>query len=1217
MWRALIMQIGEIFETRITEKIEPVIKVGEVQDEKKLAFEIGSFVVTPHIEEYTDSFLDHYTETIRKQTTEIGVWISGYFGSGKSHLAKMLAQVTANRTLDGIPATKRFNARVPASAERKKSIDRSLSLLNNCATSILAFNLNTLTDSRNTPLPSLLLSQYFLSKGYSSNYIFAKVIEAELDKLRKLPAFHQEVEKRSGKSWENIQSNPNFYRKHLYGAVCDIAPELFSMPEEVAEALRNAEKGEIFNIEFLIKTILTDVKTQEKETGKPVRIFFVLDESGQWIEDQHGRLAQLQALVEEAAIVGQGKIWILVTTHEDMGSVYKNAHALDSDFKKIEGRFRFKFGLTTENIELVLEDRIFKKTLIGKKDVEAIYQNNAGVIRGLGELANVSQNLPQCSSENFIKFYPFFPYQIHLIPEIVKAIRSKGGRSDSLSGSTRTLLAITQDVIRAGRRNYLQAAVGETVSFDEIYYNLLQEGEISAEIRREISKIQSVVPVATDLTPKLAEVLFLTGDLAYLPKTAANLARLLVSDTSQDLASLQPMIEAELDKLKKAKIVARIGDEWEFLTGERRTFEDAVDTVTAQLKFQDREDGLNKLISTHILGFETIPFKGHDFQTRLFFDNKMLVKNGHVDIRIISPFGHYSGKTISDYENESLKPENNQTIFIFSDRVSQFSEQLDRYVAMKEVVDRWQGDPNKSATERELANSKVTVDLPKLKGAVEGSIRQGLKQGHLIFRGSSHAIVSKSQNPGDAIRGEISHYFGTLYPKYDKMPIRIKSEQQDISDILAGAKNLSQDVKSLKLYDKTGQLDAHIPLIDEIRIYLINRLNKKQRTLGQEILDNFEIPPYGWDPNAVRIGIAAAVRAGMIKISVSKKIYTNPADTELIATMRNSKAFSKAEVILEETDVDTAVLITVRTLLIELTGNRKIDETPSDIAAASVKYLTDIKKKGDDAQIWAKAANFPLPEFFTAGMETIETLLGLTNPVHHVKEWEAKSPTIKDELNEVLAVHAFYGKNAELFKGTRELYIILQSIHYKIPKENIILHFLNNYATADNDASIHKKDTWQKLQDNKAHVLTEVEALKRMWRQAATESVLPLKNRIDQDNTTGLLTAEEIAPFETACQNMTTEIEGESDLIKIALLPDKISGRVNDLIAHLERLIKSKDTDGEEEEGGGGGNKQVRKIKLIASPRRIKTITEWNGLKNDLDAQINAALDQGDELELS
>jgi hypothetical protein len=1207
------MQIGEIFETRITEKIEPVIKVGEVQDEKKLASEIGSFVVTPHIEEYTDAFLDHYTDTIRKQTTEIGVWISGYFGSGKSHLAKMLAQVTANRTLDGIPATKLFNARVPSSADRKNSIERSLSLLNNCATTVLAFNLNTLTDSRSAPLPTLLLSQYYLSKGYSSNYIFAKVIEAELDNLHKLAAFHQEVEKRSGKTWGNIQTNPNFYRKHLYGAVCTIAPEMFSTPDEVAEALRNAEKGEIFNIEFLIKTILTDVKAQEKETGKPARIFFVLDESGQWIEDQQGRLAQLQALVEEAAIQGQGKIWILVTTHEDMGSVYKNAHALDSDFRKIEGRFRFKFGLTTENIELVLEDRIFKKTLTGKKQVEAIYQDNAGVICGLGELANVSQNLPQCSSENFVKFYPFFPYQIHLIPEIVKALRSKGGRSDSLSGSTRTLLAITQDVIRAGRRNYLQAPIGETVSFDEIYFNLLQEGEISADIRREISKIQNAVPAATDLTPKLAEVLFLTGELNYLPKSTDNLARLLVADTSQDLASLQPIIEAELEKLKKAKIVARIGDEWEFLTGERRTFEEAVETIAAQLKFQDREEGLNKLISTHILGFDTIPFKGHDFQARLSFDNKMLVKNGHVDIRIISPFGHYSGKTISDYENESLKLESNHAVYIFCDRVPQFSDQLGRYIAMKEVVDKWLGDPNKSATERELANSKATVDLPKLKDAVEGSIRQGLRQGHLIFRGSSRAIVCKSgQQAGEAVRTEIAHYFGTLYPKYDKLPVRIKSEQQDISDVLAGSKTLSQDVKSLKIYDKTGQLDTHIPLIDEIRIYLTNRQNKKQRTLGQEILDHFETPPYGWDPNAIRIGIAAAVRAGMIKIAVGKKIYTNPADTELSSTMRNSKAFNKAEVILEETDVDTAVLIAVRTLLIKLTGNRKIDETPSDITIAAVKYLQEVKKKGDDARIWANAANFPLPEFFTAGMESIATLLNLTNPVHHVKEWEAKSPTIEDELNEILTVHTFYSTNAEPFKGTRELFITLQGIQYKIPKDNIIHHFLGNYATADKDATIHKKDIWQTLQDNKAHVLTEVEALKRIWRQTAKESLVSLKNAIKEAKDTGLLSEPDISPFETAHRSMATEIDEETDLIKIALLPDSISGRVTDLIARLEQLIKSKDTGG----GSGDGRKLIMKIKLFPSPRRIRTVAEWADLKKDMDTQITAALEQGDEVEL-
>jgi hypothetical protein len=246
-------------------------------------------------------------------------------------------------------------------------------------------------------------------------------------------------------------------------------------------------------------------------------------------------------------------------------------------------------------------------------------------------------------------------------------------------------------------------------------------------------------------------------------------------------------------------------------------------------------------------------------------------------------------------------------------------------------------------------------------------------------------------------------------------------------------------------------------------------------------------------------------------------------------------------------------------------------------------------------------------------MESIETLLNLTNPVHHVKEWEAKSTTIEDELNEILAVHTFYSKNAELFKGTRELYSTLQSIQYKIPKGNVIHHFLNNYTMADKDASIHKKDVWQTLQDNKASVLTEVEALKRTWRQAAKDSLAALKNAIEAAKATGLLLEQEISPFETAYQSMATEIDEETDLIKIALLPDSISGRAKDMIARLEELIKGKDTGG----GGGDGRKRVKKIKLFPSPKRIKSLTEWTGLKDELDAQISTALDQGDEVELS
>ena len=162
-----------------------------------------------------------------------------------------------------------------------------------------------------------------------------------------------------------------------------------------------------------------------------------------------------------------------------MAAVYANAGARKADFKQVEGRFRFKPSLTTENIEQVLEDRLFKKNVAGKQEVLTVYRANPGVLRDLGELKNTSQKLPSCSEERFASIYPFLPYQIHLIPEIVKSLRSAGGRGEQLSGSTRTLLAISQDIMRAGRRDYLDEAVGALVSFDEVYANLVAEGEIT------------------------------------------------------------------------------------------------------------------------------------------------------------------------------------------------------------------------------------------------------------------------------------------------------------------------------------------------------------------------------------------------------------------------------------------------------------------------------------------------------------------------------------------------------------------------------------------------------------------------------------------------------------------------------------------------------------------------------------------------------------------
>src|ERR1700730_4764308 len=149
------MKIADLFKTRVEEKIEPVIKVGERGDEHKLAGEIGSYVVTPMIESYLDDMLEHYTDTFLAKTTDIGIWISGYFGSGKSHFAKILSLLVGNPILAGGSSFRRFETRLPSDAPRRSSILRSLSRMDQSATDVLAFNLNTLADSKSRPLPWL------------------------------------------------------------------------------------------------------------------------------------------------------------------------------------------------------------------------------------------------------------------------------------------------------------------------------------------------------------------------------------------------------------------------------------------------------------------------------------------------------------------------------------------------------------------------------------------------------------------------------------------------------------------------------------------------------------------------------------------------------------------------------------------------------------------------------------------------------------------------------------------------------------------------------------------------------------------------------------------------------------------------------------------------------------------------------------------------------
>ena len=89
--------IKGLFANNIHRRIEEVIKVDQT-DQEIIRDEIDEYVVTDAIRSYYTNIYEAYRETPNKPHEGIAIWVSGFFGSGKSSFAKMLGLSIGNRT---------------------------------------------------------------------------------------------------------------------------------------------------------------------------------------------------------------------------------------------------------------------------------------------------------------------------------------------------------------------------------------------------------------------------------------------------------------------------------------------------------------------------------------------------------------------------------------------------------------------------------------------------------------------------------------------------------------------------------------------------------------------------------------------------------------------------------------------------------------------------------------------------------------------------------------------------------------------------------------------------------------------------------------------------------------------------------------------------------------------------------------------------------------
>ncbi|MCR5121094.1 MAG: BREX system P-loop protein BrxC, partial [Ruminococcus sp.] len=318
------MRLQDIYRADINRDINGVIKVAQ-DDEYSIKQELEEYIITRELRRHFNTFLTHYEHSLEQPTDKIGVWISGFFGSGKSHFLKILSYLLANKMVGGKHAVDYF--------ADKFDDPMMFAQLESCVkvpTETILFNIDSkspLTKDK-TAILRVFAKVFYEHLGFYGNDLKVAKLEQFISRSGKTKEFRSSFERINGGEWEDSRDSFAFFEDDIVEAMS----EALGMSETAARNWFNGEE----EIELSIEQLVKEIKEYIDSKGKDLRLLLMIDEVGQYIGSDSDLMLNLQTIVEEIGTKCGGRVWVMVTSQEAIDSITKIS---GDDFSKIQGRF--------------------------------------------------------------------------------------------------------------------------------------------------------------------------------------------------------------------------------------------------------------------------------------------------------------------------------------------------------------------------------------------------------------------------------------------------------------------------------------------------------------------------------------------------------------------------------------------------------------------------------------------------------------------------------------------------------------------------------------------------------------------------------------------------------------------------------------------------------------------------------------------------------------
>lgn len=872
------MIIKDFFKKDINRNIETVIKA---DDRNHISDEVAEYVITNEIAKKIRNFFQSYND----YNGVNGVWISGFFGSGKSHLLKILSYVLENKEFDGYHSGELFAEKVTNDEMLKGDIISSTRI----PSESILFNIDQQAQITSKADANAILSVFykvfFDHLGYYGFQPHVAEFEMWLDKQNHYENFKTKFNESYGKPWE--KARVDYFDPLVTERIAEVLGALnHTDPSKYANILDDIEDRQKQSIENFCERVQEYISTKPKG----FRLNFFVDEVGQYISDNTKLMLNLQTVAETLATRTKGNSWILVTSQEDMEKVVGDMNKRQqNDFSRIQARFEIKIPLTSANVDEVIEKRLLSKNEPAQKHLIASFKKDSAHLESLLSFSDAGVQFKGYRDEvDFGNKFPFVPYQFDLFQQCRRALSTHNAfQGKHASVGERSMLGVFQQVTQAVENKDIQALV----SFDLMY-----EG-IRNELRGEIQS--SVIMAERNLTNsfavKVLKALFLVKYFGNFKTTKRNISVLMIDDIQVDLNLHNKEIEEALNILEHQSYVQRNGDIYEFLTDDEKDVEEEIKST--DIDDQAITQQLKEIFFDEIIRDNKIRFidnkQDYDFTSKI--DGSLLGREKELIIEIIT-------ENYSDYDNDTFHQSQTMGTAAMKLKLASnalFMKDLKMYLRTNKYIKQNQSSTNRVEVKRILqekaqqnAERRRNLILMGNKTLAESEVfMNGSKQEASQIKDGKTKVINAFQDLIKLVYPNLK-MLGNFQFTEDSIKTTIYSKQDDLFGT-----------------DDTTISEAESEILNVIK----RRKNQSDRTSLNDLKTHFTKKPYGWYPNAIWTVTSKIYKRGKIELKQNSNLLE---DDEVLQAILNSS--NHGTTLLEpQTEVDPKQLNRLKELYSE------------------------------------------------------------------------------------------------------------------------------------------------------------------------------------------------------------------------------------------------------------------------------------------------------------